>query len=329
MTDAADAVDGDTFDIKGTSLSIGIEPAKGGKVKLTAKYAGSTVESGTYSRQAVFTEPGERGKFLSSVETSLEERPDVDASGARTKLKEWLAEFGDLGEEERREYTLSDEMNEILAGTHYPTEVYRGEPTTWRVTLTFQGETRELEFTTSEMLNDSGGALEEKIANHFLEFLDVGSDDWQEIRDEWVENKKVVDTGDETTADAIADRVLEFLGERAVPVDERDKLANDPKAVWFDESNAAAYEKADPDASIAWVQDSHIVDEIERAGKSIDYKGQLVKTLIARGDLYGSKTRRRWYDGQRGKFYPFKPETLGIDAEDVWTDEPAHSEVDA
>lgn len=329
MTDAGDAVDGDTFGIEGTSLSIGITPAESGKVKLTAKHAGETVESGTYSRQAVFTEPGERGKFLSSVEASLEDRPDVDASSARTKLKEWLAEFGDLGKEERREYTLSDEMTEILAGTHYPTEVYRGEPTTWSVTLTFQGETRELEFTTSEMLNDSGGALEEKIANHFLEFLDVGSDDWQEIRDDWVENKKVVDTGDETTADVVANRVLEYIAERAVPVADRDKLANDPKAVWFDESNAAAYGDADPDAPIAWVQDAHIMNELERTGKKMEYKGQLLKTLISRGDLYGKSARRRWGDGQRGRFYPFKPEALGLDADDVGGDEPAHSEVDA
>jgi hypothetical protein len=179
------------------------------------------------------------------------------------------------------------------------------------------------------MMNGSGGALEEKIANHFLVFLDLSSDDWEEIRDEWVENKTVVDTGDETAADVVANRVLEYITERAVPVDERDKLANDPKAVWFDESNAAAYDGADPDAPIAWVQDTHILDELERAGKKLDYKGQLLKTLIGRGDLYGPKTRRRWYDDSRGKFYPFKPEALGIDADDVAPDEPAHSEVDA
>lgn len=328
MTDTSDAVDGDTFDIEGLPLSVAVDPVGDGKAKLTVQYGDDTIESGEYRVPAVFRDRTHRGEFLNKVEKSLKDKQTADAAGARSSLNDWLAEISEDYEEVQDEF-LPDEINAIREGTHYPVEVYRGEPTTWRVTLTFRGETRELEFTTSEMLNDSGGALEEKIANHFLEFLDIGSDDWQTIRDEWVENKKVVDTGDETTADAIADRVLALLAERAVPVEERDKLGNDPKAVWFDETNTGAYEQAAPDAAIAWVQDGHLVDEIERTGKSIDYKGQLLKTLIARGDVHGARARRRWGDGQRDSFYPFDPETLGIDADDVRGDDPAHSEVDA
>jgi len=328
MTDPTDVVDEDTFDIEDSPLSVVVDPLGDGKAKFTVLYLDDAIESGEYRTPAVFRDRTERGRLLNRVEESAKDRPDADAGGVRTLLREWLADMSEDYEDVQDEF-LPDEVNAIRTGTHYPLEVYRGEPTTWRVRLTFRGETRELKFTTSEMLNDSGAALEEKIANHFLEFLDIGSDDWQAIRDEWVENKKVVDTGDETTADAIADRVLELLAERAVPVADRDKLGNDPKAVWFDETNAAAYEDAPPDAAIAWVQDSHVVDETDRAGKSIDYKGQLLKTLIARGDVYGAKTRRRWYDGQRGKFYPFDPEALGLDADDIGGDDPAHSEVDA
>jgi hypothetical protein len=328
MTEPGDAVDVEPFDIGDGPLSVAVDPEGEGKATLAVRYGGDVIESGKYRTPAVFRDRTERGRLLNRAEEGAEDRPDADAGGVRGALKEWLAEMSEQYEEVEDEF-LPEEVNAIREGTLHPVEVYRGEPTTWRVTLTFRGETRELEFTTSEMLNDSGGALEEKIANHFLEFLEIGSEDWQAIRDDWVENKTVVDTGDETTADAIADRVLELLGERATPVDEREKLGNDPKAVWFDETNAAAYENAPPDASIAWVQDSHIVDELERAGKSIDYKSQLLKTLIARGDLYGKRARRRWYNQQRGKFYPFRPDALGITADDVGGDEPAHSEVDA
>ena len=313
----SDGAEPEFFDVEGTALSIGIAPSDG-KVKLTARHAGETVESGTYTR-SVFSEPGERNKFLSSVETSLEGRQSVDAGGARTKVKEWLAEFGDLAEEEKDQYrdlAFSEEINEILAGTHYPVEVYRGEPTTWKVTLTFRGEKRELEFTTSEM-NGSGAALEEKIANHFLEFLEIGSEEWEEVRDEWVANKKVVDTGGETAGDAVADRVLEHLGDGVLPTRDREKVANAPSNAWFDESNTPGYSAAPIDATIVWVQDRYLVDKLESAGKTVEYKGQLVKDLISRGNLYGKRTRYRWSDGKRRKYYPFTPDALKIDPDQV------------
>lgn len=317
MSNTADPIDSRFFEIEGTALSVGIAPS-GGKVKLTAKHAGEIVESGRYSH-SVFGEPGERNKFLSSVETSLEDRQSVDASGARTKVKEFLANFEDIRNDQKDEYrgyVLSDETNEILEGTHYPIKVYRGEPTTWKVKITFRGETRELEFTTSEM-NDSGGALQEKIANHFLEFLEIGSGEWEEIRDEWVENKKVIDTGGETANDAVADRVLEYLSDGILAVTDREKLANAPANAWFDENNTAAYRAAPTDAPIVWVQSRYLADKIESAGKTVEYKGQLVKNLISRGDLYGKNTRRRWSDDQRRRYYPFDPEALHIDPDQI------------
>ena len=327
----SDGAEPELFDLEGTALSIGIAQSDG-KVKLTARHAGETVESGTYTR-SVFLEPGERNKFLSSVETSLEDRQSVDASGARTKLKEWLADFGDHleeGRDEYRELAFSEEINEILAGTEYPVKVYRGEPTTWKVTVTFRGEKRDLEFTTSEM-NGSSAALEEKIANHFLEFLDIRSDEWEDVREEWVENKKVVDTGGETASDAVADRVLEHLGDGILPTRDLETVANAPSNAWFDEANAAGYSDAPTDATIVWVQGRYLVDKLESAGKTVEYKGQLVKDLISRGDLHGKNTRRRWSDGKRRRYYPFTPDALRVDPDQVGEpdDGDATGEVDA
>lgn len=329
MSDAADAVDGIDEPIANGAGSVTLEPVGGGTVKLTVEYGGDVVESGEYPTPGVFSKPTPKGMFLNRVEDALEDRSAVDAGDVRQELAEWLAEFNELGREEQAEHVLPAEVTAIIDGTHYPVEVYRGDPTTWKVTLTYAGQTRDLEFTNSEMVSGGAGALEEKIANHFLEFINVEPEDWEEIRDRWTENKEVVHTADETTADAIADRVLEYLADGALPVADRDKIGNDPAAVWFDESNGATYTDADPDAAIAWVQDRYFVDQLESAGKKLEYKGQLIKDLIARGDLYGPRARRRWIDGARGKFYPFDPDALGIDADDVGGDEPAHSEVDA
>lgn len=329
MTDPSEAADSIEEPIGNGAGSIALEGVGGGAVKLTVRYGEDVVESGEYPTPGVFSKPTPKGMFLNRVEESLEDRSGVDASDIRTELQEWLSEFNELGKEEQAEYILPPEATAIIDGTHYPVEVYRGDPTTWKVTLTYADQTHDLELTNSEMVSDGAGALEEKIANHFLEFIDIAPEDWREIRDRWTENKEVVHTADETTADAIADRVLEYLADGALAVGDRDKIGNDPAAVWFDESNAAGYSEAGPDAPIAWVQDRYFVDQLENAGKKIEYKGQLVKDLIARGDLYGPRSRRRWVDGGRGKYYPFDPTALGIDESDVGDDEPAHSEVDA
>jgi hypothetical protein len=305
------------FDVEGTALRFGIRPADG-KVGLTAQHAGDTVASGTYAL-SVFTDPGERNKFLSSVETALEARPSVDASGARTKLKQALAEFGRIAEEERdqfRDLAFSEATNEIIDGTNCPVQVFRGDPTTWAVTLTFQGETRTLEFTTGEM-NGSGGALEEKIANHFLKFVDIGADEWEEIREVWAENKEVIDTGGETANDAVATRVLEHLGDGVLPTRDREMVANAPSNAWLDAENTAGYDDAPATATIVWVQGRYLADKLESASKSVEYRGQLVQDLIRRGDLYGKSTRRRWSDGTRRRYYPFTPEALKLDPEQV------------
>jgi hypothetical protein len=323
--------EGGMFDIEDTPLSIEIMPGGDGKVKLTAYCTNQPVTSSKHT-WAVFSEPGERNKFLSSVEESLKDRAEIDAAGARTKIKDCLAGIAEMKEEAKEEYretVLSKEANDILAGTRPPVEVYRGEPTTWIVTLTFRGETRELEFTTGEMLSDSADPLEEKIANHFLEFHEIGSEEWEEIKEYWAGNKRVIETGEETAADVVADRVLEYLRDGCLPLTDREKLANDPGNVWFDETNGTAYENAGPDAAIAWVQSRYLLDKIESAGKSLEYKGQLTKDLINRGDLYGKSVRRRWSDGQRERYYPFDPDALGIDPEQIGeATDSAESEVD-
>ena len=318
-----------TEDLAGGSVTVKLAPAGGGEVNLAVKYGDAVVESGTYP-VSVFSKPTPKGAFLNSVEESLEKRSGVDAADVRGELKEWLGEFNEMGKEEQQKHVLPAEVNAIIEGTQYPVEIYDGEPTVWKVTLQFAGRLRELEFTAAEIVNGSGGALEEKLANQFFEVVEIAEDDWLAIRDRWLDNTKVQHLADETTADAIADRVLAKIRERAIPVGEREKFGNAPEAVWFDEGNSTPSTQADPDADIAWIQGDFLVDQLERAGKKIEYKGQLVKDLIARGDLHGGSERRRWIDGRRVRVYPFDPEALGMTVDDVaGDDDPAHSEVDA
>ncbi|MGQ3723539.1 hypothetical protein [Natrialba aegyptia] len=326
MTDPADVVEGFTHEIAGGVVAVTVEPIPGGKVKLTAEHNDEVLESGEYKRN-VFSKPTPRGSFLNSVEESLESKSGVDASDIRRELKEWFAEMNELAKEEQEDL-LPPEIQEILNGTQYPIEIYDGEPTTWKVTLEYAGRLRELEFTSSEMISDSGGALREKIANQFFELVEIQEEDWKAIRDRWQERTEVMHIADETANDAIAERVLEYISNNVMPVDDQDKLGNDVASAWYDSGNSAGCDDAPPDADILWVQDSFFVDQLENAGKQIEYKGQLVKDLISRGELHGKKSRRRWIGSSRAKYWPFDPDSLGVDPEDIAIDDPAHSEVE-
>lgn len=317
------------FEFAGGSVTLALTPADDAMLNLAIKHRGEVLDSGVYPRD-VFSRRTPKGQFLNSAEDALEDRDGVDATATRAELKQWLADMNEIKSEEKREHVLSDTVNAIIDGTQYPVEVYDGEPTVWKVTLEFEGRVRDLEFTASELISSGSEALEQKIANQFFEVVDIAGEDWEEIRDRWQEHKRIAHIAEETTADAIADRVLSKIRERAIAIADREKFGNDHANVWFDEGNSAAAEAAAPEADIVWVQDELLVSQIERVGKAIDYKGQLIKDLIEDGALYGSGVRRRWGDGHRVKVYPFDPESLGIDADDAGAaDDPAHSEVDA
>lgn len=329
MTDAADSVDSVRDELAGGYLEIEYEPIGGGKIRISAYGDGEPLESGEYSVK-VFGSQTLKGQFLNSVEESLREHQGVDAEEARKELKEWFAAMNQLDQEEQSDMFLTDEIREIIENTHYPVGIHGGETTTWRVELTYAGRTRELEFTAAEMVGNGAGPLQEKIANHFFELIEIEKEDWEAIRERWHERSEVLNVVEETASDSIADRVLSKLSNTIQPVADRDNLGNDTAAAWFDPENVTVYNDAPVDAPILWVQDDFLVDQLEAAGKQLEYKGELIKTLIAREEVHGGRVRKKWAWDQVTKLYPFKPDSLGVTAEDVGdVDEPNHSEVSA
>lgn len=329
MTDPADEIDAFTEEIAGGVVTLEYEPVGGGEIRIAA-YAsnGDVLESGEYNTK-IFGSATLRGQFLNSVEASLENRSGVDAAQARNELKEWFAAMNEVDQEEQAEKFLPDHVRRIIDGTEYPVEIHGGEPTTWNATVAFAGRTRELEFTASEMTGMGGaGALEDKIASKFFEIVDIEPEDWEAIRDRWDENSKVVSVVEESASDAVADRVLSKISNTLKPVPDREQMGNDVAASWYDPTNETAYDAAGPEASIVWIQDDFLVDQLEAAGKNVEYKGQLVKNLINRGDVYGSRARKKWAWDKRTKLYPFDPAALGVTPDDVGgTGDPNHSEV--
>jgi hypothetical protein len=330
MSDPADSVDAQREEVAGVTIEY--EPVGGGEMRLVALHDDDLLARGQYA--SVFTGDHKgrtnRGEFLNSVEESLADKSGVDAGEVRTELRKWFDEMAELGREEELELMVPSEIRQIIKGTHYPVEIHGGETTTWKVELSFAGRTRELEFTAAEITGNSAKLLEEKIANQFFEVIEIEKEDWETIKERWIENTEVVNVVEETASDAIADRVLEKIGNTLKPVGDREDMGNDVAAAWYDPENATVYDEAPADAPIVWVQDSFLVDQLEAAGKNLVYKSQLIKDLIGRGDVYGSRARKKWGWDQRTKVYPFDPDAFGVTPDDVGgADDPNHSEVDA
>lgn len=328
MSDPADNVDTFTEELAGGYVTLEYEPIGGGKMRIAAYASGDVLESGEYSTK-IFGSATLRGQFLNSVEASLDGRNGVDAGTVRNELKEWFATMNEVDRQEQADKFLPDEIRGIIEGTSFPVEIHGGETTTWKVELTYAGRTAELEFTASEMTGNGAKVLEEKIANQFFEFIDIEKEDWEAIRERWDEKSEVVNVVEGTARDAIADRVLEKLANTVKPVGDREDMGNDVAAAWYDPENVTNYDDAPPDGAIVWVQDSFFVDQLEAAGASVGDKHQLAKDLIARGDVYGSRSRKKWAWDRRTKVYPFDPDALGVTPDDVGgPDDPNHSEVE-
>lgn len=321
-------VDAGTEEIADGYLTLEYEPVGGGQIRIAAYAGGDVLESAEYSTK-IFGSTTLRGQFLNSIEESLERRNGVDSGQVRNELNEWFAAMNEVDEEEQAEKFLPAEIQAVISGTHRPVEIHGGETTTWNVELTYAGRTRELEFTASEMTGMGGaGSLQEKIANQFFEIVEIEPEDWEAIRDRWHENSKVVNVVEETASDAIADRVLTKISNTLKPVADREHMGNDVAAAWYDPENTTVYDEAGPKEPIVWIQDDFLVDQLEAAGKNLEYKGQLIKDLINRGDLYGSRVRKKWTWDSRTKLYPFDPDALGVTRDDVGgTSDPNHSEV--
>lgn len=333
MTDSDGTAATFSEDIGGLTLEY--TPVSTDVIRLTAYHDGDVLVRGEYDDPFAANKRGrdQRGEFLNNLEEAVADIEGIPKAETRAEFRQWFDSMGDLEKEEEEKYLLPGLVKEIINGTHH-VEIHGGETTTWNVELTFAGRTNELEFTAAEMTGKGGAAeLEEKIANQFYEIIEIEPEDWDAIRGRWHEDAEVVSVIEETAEDAVADRVLSQLAHGIKPVGTREDMGNDVAAAWYDEENNAAYADAGADASIVWVQDDFLVDQLEAAGQQLSYKSQLVKDLISRGELYGSRIRRNgeaWPWDTRTKLYPFTPESLGVDPDDVaGTGDPNHSEVSA
>jgi len=277
-----------------------------GRQLLNADYS-RMFESGDYPRQ-------KRSEIRNDCIDALDEVDGVTADEVGESIEKWLGTLKDKAEEVDSELA-GPLVREIIDGTQLPVEIYEApdENTTWHVTLSFRGRARELEFDASAMVGDSSGELANKLVHNFNEVIEPTSEDWERIRDYWVENKQVVGQTTEAEETAVTDRFLSVLSNAIRPTRDREKFLDTVGAAWVDAENSVGIDGAD---AAVYIEDDLLVDEIQTMGKALDYKGQLLKNLRKRDALYAKKRPRSWTDGRdRLKLWAFDPAALGVDPE--------------
>lgn len=319
----------------GGAVTVKATPVETGTVEFKLRYGGETLyseayqrvfESGKYPRQ-------QRSEVCNKFAESLSGVDGIDGDSVADSVKNWLHDLKNTNED----VAVGPLAQEIVDGTETPVEIWEApdENTVWRVTLSFRGTTKELEFDADVMVGDGSTELATKLIHNYHERVEVTEEDWNEIADYWYNHSEVVGRTTVDTNDEIANRVLSFLANSVEPTQKRENLENSHATAWVDESNDGGAKETD--GPVVWLRDDLLTDELEAAGKKIQYKGQLIQDLKRAGHLYdtpGENTSKRpqsWTPGSsRPRVWPFDPDSIDVDPSVTSDDSSeAHSEVDA
>jgi hypothetical protein len=300
-----DLADGLTLKYKSGSVSNTLD--------IRVEIEGDVIHSDIVKEAAADNHHGEteRGKFLNELEDKVKNSDD-DATPDVVKalVREW---FNDLQEDntEVSKELRGDIADEVIEGTELPVEIHGASDnnTTYNVTLTFRGRTATVEFDADVMIpGSSPSALQSAFAHQFYAPEEVPEPDWEDIRAYWAENSEVTTVTDTTADTARANRVLEFLSDSIEPTTDKENTGNSPRTSVVEPDFEAG--------PVVWVQNRHFDDEIDSVA-SLDVKNQICKELRG-ADTLVKKSKPRWRpdtDGQ-DKFWAFRAEAVGVDADD-------------
>lgn len=203
--------------------------------------------------------------------------------------------------------TLLDETEKV--------EIYGGDTATFAVTMCHDGKTRRLDFTTKEIMGSNPAPLRDKYGAAFYEKVNLESEVWEDLADEWIAMAEEVAAEHMTEEEALANELMETLGRRLSVVPDPDGLANDELTAWYDEDNAKdnddVTEAAGRDATVIWVRTGAIREFLKDAGKETTYFREFSPQLKGMGVTYTTSTQIRTEKGPK-RCVAFNPTVEGL-----------------
>jgi hypothetical protein len=215
-------------------------------------------------------------------------------------------------DEKRQKIKRSPAVGTLLDRTEQVT-VYPGDETVFRVALTHNGRTESIEFTPGEWTAPNPAPLREKFSSTFYKTIDLDKDAWVQLRNQW-EDEQVVREREGITGDrAIAELVRNDLNDTMDVYEEREAVARNDMAAWYDPDPDLDTETYDGGAVI-WAPAQVVLHALSAAGESKDFLQTLSREWRDMGVLAGtSKVTTFGSRSSRCRAWPLNVGALAFD----------------
>jgi len=299
-----------TFELTDTA-ELTIEPIDSGvRVTVTENVP---EERAIYSMVAAYDfyeSQQKRGTMANKIKANA----SVDAEEVAKAFDDWCTRMSanDLSED-KKDILRTETARELLSQTE-AVEIYGGEETRFIVRMRADGRVAELEFSAAQWANGGPAGLMEQYTNEFFDRIEVSSDEWDDLVEEWQDQAVVVQREGLTEWEVIASGVLDKLSSRVIPHESRERFKNDREVGWYD---------ADREETILWVKSGLVAEVLSEQGKDASAISELSKHFKKEGHVRQSTKK---VSGKR--CHAFAPAALGISPAEVHTDDDEEPEVE-
>lgn len=306
--------DPDTSEQEGKTLALGpgielaIRPENDGVKILITENDSDVAYSATHARD-FYTSPQKRRTIANEIGQNVSD--SVNGEAIANSFREVCSEL-DAAHDEVAAALRAPTVEKLVEETT-AVKYYRAGPNSQiAVHLAMDGREASIEFSMGEWAHGGIGTLEEQYVTAFFPAeIDVTSEHWDQLKEEWRERAEEIDGDDYAPTDVIADSVLEKLRERlGVPFEEKEAL-NRGKYNGVHETDPTA--RLDTTGSVLWVTGTALSDMVSDVA-SHSVHPDVVKTLREQGTLIGAQKRV----GNK-RAYPFDPEAFDYDPEALAT----------
>ena len=263
------------------------------------------------------------GEIGNEFRAAVEDEAGVDGDDLKTEFKSKCSVLAENDDDVQRGL-YTETVTDLLAETESVEYVRGADALTVRVTLTHGGETREMEFSPGEWRGASGDALGTNYLVAFAEMIEVSKQEWADLRDEWDSRKEVVEGDTLGEWGHIADQLTDNLIPQIDAFDDREKLLDDRLNAYYQEDAPEYLGGKIPAGDHLWVRAAALRDELPHVGKQTSKMGELSRALVEEGYLRSDQPATR----KKQRVYAFDPESLGVDADAVLSDDDGVGGVD-
>lgn len=307
MSDESPTDDGKTLALV-PGIELAIRPEDDGAKILVTEDDNDTVYSATHERD-FYSSPQKRRTIANEIKRNVSE--SFDGETVAETFRDACTDL-DAAHDEVAAALRAPTVEKLVEETT-AVEYYRaGSNSHITVHLAADGREASIEFSMGEWAHGGIGTLEEQyVAAFFPAEVDVTSEHWEQLKEEWREMAEEIDGDDYAPTDVIADSVLERLRERlGVPFKEM-KALDRGKYNGVHETDPTA--RLDTTGSVLWVTGSAFSDMVSDVA-SHSVHPDVVKTLREQGVLVGSQKRV----GNK-RAYPFSPDAFDYDPDALAT----------